>query len=31
MQYAHYFGIPEHVLQPHVQTFMIKNNMSVFG
>ena len=31
MEYAQHFQIPEHVLQPHVQTFMIKNNLSVFG
>jgi uncharacterized tellurite resistance protein B-like protein len=31
MQYAHFFGIPDQVLHPHVQTFMIKNNLSVFG
>ena len=31
MRYAQYFQIPDHVLQPHVQTFMIKNNLSVFG
>jgi len=31
MQFAHYFQIPEQSLHPHVQTFMIKNNLSVFG
>jgi len=31
MQYAEVFEVPEQVLQPHVQTFMIKNNLSVFG
>jgi uncharacterized tellurite resistance protein B-like protein len=30
MQYTQYFQIPEQQIQPHVQTFMIKNNLSVF-
>ncbi len=31
MQFADYFEIAEQVLTPHVQTFMIKNNLNVFG
>jgi uncharacterized tellurite resistance protein B-like protein len=31
MQFAQYFQIPDHILQPHVHTFMIKNNLTVFG
>ncbi|MEM9192257.1 MAG: TerB family tellurite resistance protein [Myxococcota bacterium] len=30
MQFAQAFGIPEQQLQPHVQSFMIKNNLNVF-
>lgn len=31
VQFAHYFQIPEQTLQPHVQTFVMKNNLSVFS
>ncbi len=31
MQYAERFEIAEHELAPHVQTFALKNNLSVFG
>jgi len=30
MQFAQWFQIPEQQLQPHINTFMIKNNLSVF-